>query len=126
MAAVQSMNALNMLDETTHYSLLKTLEENPSLSQRDLAKKLGISLGKVNYCLNKLVEKGSLKINNFRNSGNKLAYAYLLTPQGIESRARMTVEFLKVKVQEYERLRVEIEALRREAEQKGLLEKTHE
>lgn len=115
-----------MLDETTHYSLLKTLEENPSLSQRDLAKKLGVSLGKVNYCLNKLVEKGSLKINNFRNSNNKLAYAYLLTPQGIESRARMTVEFLKVKVQEYERLRVEIEALRQEAEQKGLLEKTHE
>ncbi|MFA5370495.1 MAG: MarR family EPS-associated transcriptional regulator [Sideroxydans sp.] len=115
-----------MLDETTHYSLLKTLEESPDLSQRDLAKKLGISLGKVNYCLNKLVEKGSLKINNFRNSDNKLAYAYLLTPQGIESRARMTVEFLKIKMQEYERLRTEIELLRQEAEQEGLLEKTHE
>ncbi len=115
-----------MLDEATHYSLLKTLEENPGLSQRDLAKKLGISLGKINYCLNKLIEKGSLKVNNFRNSQNKLAYAYLLTPQGIESRARMTVEFLKIKVQEYERLRAEIEALRREAEQKVLLEKTHE
>ena len=63
-----------MLDEATHYSLLKTLEENPGLSQRDLAKKLGVSLGKVNYCLNKLIEKGSLKINNFRNSQNKLAY----------------------------------------------------
>jgi len=115
-----------MLDEATHYSLLKTLEENPGLSQRDLAKKLGISLGKINYCLNKLIEKGSLKVNNFRNSQNKLAYAYLLTPQGIESRARMSVEFLKIKVQEYERLRAEIEALRREAEQKVLLEKTHE
>jgi len=63
-----------MLDEATHYTLLKTLEENPGLSQRDLAKKLGVSLGKVNYCLNKLIEKGSLKINNFRNSENKLAY----------------------------------------------------
>jgi len=63
-----------MLDEATHYTLLKTLEENPGLSQRDLAKKLGVSLGKVNYCLNKLIEKGSLKINNFRNSQNKLAY----------------------------------------------------
>ena len=63
-----------MLDETTHYTMLKTLEENPGLSQRDLAKKLGVSLGKVNYCLNKLIEKGSLKINNFRNSQNKLAY----------------------------------------------------
>ncbi|MBA3023283.1 MAG: MarR family EPS-associated transcriptional regulator [Gammaproteobacteria bacterium] len=115
-----------MLDETTHYSLLKTLEENPGLSQRELAKKLGVSLGKVNYCLNKLVEKGSLKINNFRNSSNKLAYAYLLTPQGIESRARMTVEFLKVKVHEYECLRAEIEELQREAEQKGLLEKLHD
>ena len=111
-----------MLDEATHYSLLKTLEENPGLSQRDLAKKLGVSLGKVNYCLNKLIEKGSLKINNFRNSQNKLAYAYLLTPQGIESRARMTVQFLKRKVREYERLHGEIEALRREAAEKGLLE----
>ena len=68
------MNTLNMLDETTHYGLLKTLEENPGLSQRELAKQLGVSLGKINYCLNKLIEKGSLKINNFRNSENKLAY----------------------------------------------------
>lgn len=105
-----------MLDETTHYALLKTLEENPGLSQRELAKKLGISLGKVNYCLKALVEKGSLKIDNFRNSNNKLAYAYLLTPQGIESRARMTVEFLKIKVQEYERLKAEIEVLSQEVQ----------
>lgn len=112
-----------MLDETTHYTLLKTLEENPELSQRDLAKKLGISLGKVNYCLNMLVKKGSLKINNFRKSDNKLAYAYLLTPQGIESRARMTVEFLRVKVQEYERLRAEIEELQREAAEQVMLER---
>ena len=69
---------------------------------------------------------GLSSAGHFRNSQNKLAYAYLLTPQGIESRARMTVEFLKIKVQEYERLRAEIEALQREAEQKGLLEKTHE
>ena len=111
-----------MLDETTHYTLLKTLEKNPGLSQRELAKQLGVSLGKVNYCLNKLIEKGSLKINNFRNSQNKLAYAYLLTPQGIESKARMTVQFLKRKMQEYERLRAEIEALRHEAAEKGLPE----
>ncbi len=115
-----------MLDETTHYSLLKTLEENPSLSQRDLAKKLGISLGKVNYCLNALVEKGSLKIGNFRRSDNKLAYAYLLTPKGIESRAKMTVEFLQIKMREYERLKAEIEALQREAAEKGLLEGSHD
>jgi EPS-associated MarR family transcriptional regulator len=114
-----------MLDEATHYGLLKTLEENPGLSQRDLAKRLGISLGKVNFCLKALVEKGNLKINNFRNSDNKLAYAYLLTPSGVEQKARMTVQFLKYKVQEYERLRMEIEELQREAEQKGLLENTH-
>jgi len=115
-----------MLDETTHYGLLKTLEENPGLSQRDLAKKLGVSLGKINFCLNALVAKGSLKINNFRNSNNKLAYAYLLTPSGVEQKARMTVQFLKCKVQEYERLRAEIAELQREAEQKGLLENTYE
>lgn len=115
-----------MLDETTHYGLLKTLEENPSLSQRDLAKRLGISLGKVNFCLNALVAKGCLKVNNFRNSGNKLAYAYLLTPRGVEEKARMTICFLKYKVQEYERLRAEIEELQLEAEQKNLLGRTHE
>ena len=115
-----------MLDETTYYSLLKTLEENPSLSQRDLAKRLGISLGKVNFCLNALVAKGSLKINNFRNNENKLAYAYLLTPRGVEEKARITVGFLKHKMQEYEQLRKEIEELKREAEKKGLLESVHE
>lgn len=106
-----------MLDETTHYTLLKMLEENPGLSQRDLAKRLGVSLGKVNYCLNALVEKGSVKINNFRNNHNKLAYAYLLTPSGIEQKARMTVDFLKYKMHEYERLKAEIEELQREAQQ---------
>jgi len=115
-----------MLDENTHYGLLKTLEENPSLSQRDMAKRLGISLGKVNFCLNALVAKGLLKVNNFRNSDNKLAYAYLLTPHGVEEKARITVLFLKHKMQEYERLRAEIEALKREAEQKGLMENANE
>jgi EPS-associated MarR family transcriptional regulator len=115
-----------MLDETTHYSLLKTLEENPALSQRDMAKRLGVSLGKINYCLNALVDKGSLKINNFRSSDNKPAYAYLLTPRGMEQKARMTIEFLQYKVQEYERLRGEIEELKKEAKQKGLLESVHD
>jgi len=115
-----------MFNDTTSYGLLKTLEDNPILSQRDLAKCLGISLGKVNFCLNALVKKGCLKVNNFRNSDNKLAYAYLLTPRGTEQKARMTVEFLQIKIVEYERLRVEIEALKREAEQKGLPENIHE
>jgi EPS-associated MarR family transcriptional regulator len=126
MRPVQSMNALKMFDETTHYTLLKTLEQNPGMSQRDLAKTLGISLGKVNFCLKALVEKGSVKINNFRNSDNKLAYAYLLTPSGIEQKARMTVEFLQIKVQEFERLKREIEELSEEAHQKGLLARSNE
>ena len=115
-----------MFDDNTSYGLLKTLENNPGLSQRDLAKRLGISLGKVNFCLNALVTKGCLKVRNFRNSDNKLAYAYLLTPQGIEEKARITVRFLKLKMQEYEQLRAEIEELEREASQSGLLESVHE
>ena len=115
-----------MFDDTTNYGLLKTLENNPSLSQRDLAKRLGISLGKVNFCLNALIEKGCLKVNNFRNSDNKLAYTYFLTPRGVEEKARITVHFLKYKMQEYEQLRAEIKELKHEAAQKGLLEKVHE
>jgi EPS-associated MarR family transcriptional regulator len=115
-----------MFDDDTSYGLLKTLEDNPSLSQRYLAKRLGISLGKVNYCVNELVEKGCLKVNNFRNSENKLAYAYLLTPQGVEEKARITIRFLRYKMQEYEQLRAEIDELQREAENKGLLENAHE
>jgi len=115
-----------MFDDDTSYGLLKTLEHNPGLSQRDLAKRLGISLGKVNFCLNALIEKGCLKVNNFRNSENKLAYAYLLTPHGAEEKALITVRFLKYKMQEYEQLRAEIKLLKREAEQEGLLESVHE
>src|SRR3989338_3537 len=115
-----------MFNDTTSYSLLKALENNPNFSQRDLAKLLGISLGKVNYCLNALVKKGCLKVNNFRNSSNKLAYAYLLTPRGVEEKARITVYFLKHKMHEYEQLRAEIEELKREAEQKGLQESVNE
>ncbi len=115
-----------MLTDEYRYKILKRLEANPEISQRELAQKLGISLGKANYCLRALVQKGLLKVNNFRNNQNKTAYLYLLTPHGVEQKARMTVEFLRIKVQEYERLRTEIEELQREAEQKGLLENTHE
>lgn len=83
-------------------------------------------MGKVNYCLNALVEKGCLKVNNFRNSDNKLAYAYLLAPHGVEEKAGITVYFLIYKMQEYERLRAEITELKREAEQNGLLESLNE
>jgi len=108
-------------DETTSYQLLKELEQTPTLSQRELANRLGISLGKVNFCMKALVSKGCLKVNNFRNSDNKLAYAYLLTPRGVDERARMTITFLKYKMSEYDRLRTEIEQLKFEVEQQGLI-----
>ncbi len=103
-----------MLDDTISYGLLKTLENNPGLSQRNLAKQLGVSLGKVNFCPNALIDKGCLKADNFRNSDNKLAYAYLLTPHGVEQKGRLTVQFLRIKTQEYERLRTELSELKRE------------
>lgn len=102
------------MDDDTHYRLLRLVEANPELSQRDLARELGTSLGKINYCLNALIEKGWVKARNFRNSRNKLAYAYLLTPRGIEQKAKITVRFLRRKIAEYEALETEIEQLRRE------------
>ncbi|MFC1536589.1 MarR family EPS-associated transcriptional regulator [Pseudomonadota bacterium] len=120
------MNAPRV-DETTSYGLLKTLEENPSLSQRELAGRLGISLGKVNFCMKALIDKGCLKVNNFRNSDNKLAYAYVLTPHGVEERARMTKTFLKYKMQEYDRLCAEIALLKSEAKQlQGVVDMSEE
>lgn len=108
-----------MLDEETRYRLLKLLENKPDLTQRDLAKSMGISLGKVNFCLRALVEKGLVKAGNFRNSDNKKGYAYLLTPKGIEEKARVTLHFLQRKQHEYEAIRVEIESLRREVHLQG-------
>ena len=95
-------------------ALLRALAEQPELSQRDLARRTGTSLGAVNYCLRALVEKGFVKANNFRASDNKLRYAYLLTPQGIEAKTRLTLRFLQRKRAEYERLQAEIAALEEE------------
>jgi EPS-associated MarR family transcriptional regulator len=103
--------------EDLHYKLLKVLQDNPDLSQRQLAQELSISLGKTNYCLRALIEKGWVKANNFRRSTNKIAYAYLLTPHGIEERTRATVHFLRRKVAEHEALSNEIEQLRDEVKQ---------
>ncbi len=114
-----------MTDDRTSYGLLKTLEDNPSLCQRDLAKQLGLSPGRINFCLNALIEKGSLKVGNFRSSDSKGAYAYLRTPQGVEQKARLLVDFLQIKNYKYESLRAEIAELKREAEQNGLLGKSY-
>ena len=103
-----------MLNDDVRYKLLKLLAEEPQISQRDLARRLSISVGKANYCLSALVEKGLVKIDNVRKAGNKLAYAYLLTPRGIEEKTRITVGFLQRKMREYGDLQQEIEVLRRE------------
>ncbi len=106
-----------MLSDEYRYKILKRLEANPEISQRELAGELGISLGRVNFCVQALIEKGLVKANNFRNSKNKKGYAYLLTPRGIEEKAKITVEFLKIKIAEHEALTKEIKGLREDAVQ---------
>ena len=102
------------LQEENHLKVLRLLEANPHLSQRELADALGVSLGKTNYCLKALLGKGFIKMQSFQKSQNKLAYAYLLTPTGITEKAGLTVRFLARKVAEYESLTLEIEALKSE------------
>ena len=102
------------LQEENHLKVLRLLEANPHLSQRELADALGVSLGKTNYCLKALLGKGFVKMQSFKKSQNKLAYAYLLTPTGITEKAGLTVRFLARKVAEYESLTLEIEALKSE------------
>jgi EPS-associated MarR family transcriptional regulator len=94
------------------FRVLRLLESNPHLTQRELSKSLGVSLGGVNYCINALVAKGSVKIQNFKNNKNKWVYAYLLTPQGVAEKTALTSSFLKRKMQEYEGLKAEIESLK--------------
>ena len=108
------MNALQSvsLQDENHLKVLRLLEANPHLSQRDLASALGVSLGKTNYCLQALLGKGLIKVQSFNKSPNKLAYAYLLTPTGISEKAGLTVRFLARKVAEFDSLRLEIEALK--------------
>lgn len=102
------------MSDEIHYKILNSLQVNPQISQRDLAKELGVSLGKANYCLRALIERGWVKARNFQQSNNKKAYAYLLTPKGIEEKARVTVRFLKYKLNEYETLKREIDLMRQE------------
>ena len=99
------------VNDDIRFRVMRELEGNPELSQRELAKSLGISLGIVNYCLKGLAEKGQVKVRNFRASDNKLRYAYVLTPQGLSAKAAMTARFLKRRVAEFEALKAEIEAL---------------
>jgi EPS-associated MarR family transcriptional regulator len=105
-----------MLTDEMRYKLMRLLEANPRMSQRDVARELVISVGKVNYSLQALMRKGWIKATNFKNSRNKAAYMYLLTPRGIDEKARLTMRFLKMKLREYDELRAEIEQIRRDVE----------
>jgi EPS-associated MarR family transcriptional regulator len=103
-----------MLTDPQRLELLKLLQDQPQMSQRDLAQAMGVSLGKANYCLKALMEKGLVKLGNFRRNPDKREYAYLLTPAGLEEKTRITMSFLRRKVAEYEALEKEIEQLRGE------------
>lgn len=107
------------LQEDTYFRVMRILQENPDLTQRELAEKLGISVGGLNYCLKALMEKGLVKMKNFANSKNKFGYAYVPTPMGMAEKAAITHRFLRRKMDEYEALKAEIEALRSEVEKPG-------
>jgi len=104
------------LDDATRYQLLKLIAEHPGYTQRELAAAMGVSVGKANFCIKALISKGLIKAGNFRRNRDKSAYAYLLTPKGIEDKAFVTVRFLQRKMAEYDALRAEIAALRREVD----------
>ena len=99
---------------------MRILQDNPDLTQRELADKLGVSVGGLNYCLKALIERGLVKMQNFRHSKNKFGYVYLLTPDGIARKAALTGQFLKRKIEEYEALKDEIEVLKQEVRNAGM------
>ncbi len=109
------------IQEDTYFRVLRILQDNPDLTQRELAEKLGVSVGGLNYCLNALIDKGWVKMQNFQNSKNKFKYVYLLTPQGIAEKVNLTSSFLGRKIQEYEALKAEIESLSQDARKQDTL-----
>ena len=106
-----------MNNQDIRLDLLRKLESSPHFTQRELSKEMGVSLGKVNYCIKKLTEKGLIKLTNFTHNQNKIGYAYLLTPSGIEEKSRLTFSFLKRKIVEYEILKKEINTLQLESDE---------
>jgi len=98
-----------MRENQDHLNILRKIKKKPSSSQRELASDLGFSLGKLNYCLKALKQKGHIKINNFKNNPKKINYIYILTPKGIAHKAKLTLNFMRLKMTEYDELRSEIE-----------------
>ncbi len=113
---VNDVKTSTQLQDETHLRVLRLLENNAQMNQRELAENLGVSLGKVNYCLKALLGRGLIKMHNFRNSQNRLAYVYLLTPSGIAEKTLLTKRFLDIKLAEYEMLKQEIETLTKEVD----------
>jgi EPS-associated MarR family transcriptional regulator len=111
-------NIATSMREETYLKVMRLLQENPDLTQRELAEQLDVSVGSVNYCLKALMEKGWVKMKNFIHSKNKFGYVYVLTPTGITERAELTSKFLARKVAEYEALKHEIEVLKAEVDSK--------
>ena len=111
--------ALKSIDPDVHFRVLHMLEEKPELTQRELAQKLGISLGGVNYCLKALIDIGHIKAGNFSKNPNKSMYLYLLTPQGVAEKAKLTAGFLKRKMLEYQSLKKEIESIQLKAKNRA-------
>ena len=109
------------MQEDTHFKIMRILQDNPDLTQRELADQLGMSVGGLNYCLKALMDKGFVKMGNFQKSKNKFKYVYLLTPQGIAEKVALTSRFLQRKMAEYDALKLEIEALKSEVEQRDPL-----
>lgn len=107
------------LQEDTYFRVMRILQENPDLTQRELAEKLGISVGGLNYCLKALMERGMVKMKNFANSKNKFGYVYVLTPTGMAEKAAITHRFLQRKIDEYEALKAEIEDLKSKLKNPG-------
>ena len=110
---MNSSKKLKTMKPDLHFKLLKTIESKPSISQRELAKELGVSLGSVNYCLKALIEIGHIKLSNFNSNPNKIGYLYLLTKKGLMEKAVLTVGFLNRKKLEYEALKKEIESIQK-------------
>ena len=109
---------MNTYEQGIRYRLLKILSEDSSLTQREMSRRMGISLGKLNYCLTELAKKGFVKIHRFKDSSNRTKYMYLLTPRGMEEKTRVAMNFLKSKVREYEEIKRQIKELSVEIEGK--------
>lgn len=99
------------MDEEIRYKILSILKDDPSLTQREMMQQIGVSLGKVNYCVSALVKRGQIRVERFKNHSNKTAYLYHITPSGLKSFTSLSLRFLKIKLKEYEQIKAQIESL---------------